>query len=140
MIEKIKWAFIWKNKCLLNIVLLLITQKLIIQEASVIRKESFLKQKSQCSGEKVVLCPETISEESAQSWQFLKGKGGKSLHESLRQEVGFCIFLNCVQTGWLSLQMFSCLSDLPAEMLRGLLGVRASHFLTASFFILTFFI
>ena len=51
-----------------------VTQKPIIQEESTNRRERCFHQKSELSGEKV--CPETSSEDSAQPWQFLKGKGG----------------------------------------------------------------
>ena len=44
----------------------LITHKPVIQETSVSRKERFLNQKSQQSGEKVNSWPETDSEDSAQ--------------------------------------------------------------------------
>ena len=46
------------------------------------------------------LCTDTSCEDSAQPYQFLKGKiGGKNLSESSRQELGFSIILHCVQTG-----------------------------------------
>ena len=62
--------------CYRTEVWLLTAQKPIIQEASVRRKESCFNQKSQQSGEKVDLGPETNSEDCAQLWQFLKGKIG----------------------------------------------------------------
>ena len=71
---------------------LLTTQKLIIWEASVSRKERCFNQKSWQSGEKVDSCPKTSFENSAQLWQLLKGRmRGKYLSESLSQEVGFWI-------------------------------------------------
>lgn len=54
---------------------------------------------------------------------FKEGGRGKNLSESLRQEVGFYIILHCMQAGWLSLHMVSCLGDLPEGLLRGLLEV-----------------
>lgn len=50
------------------------------------------------------------------------GKAGENLGGSCRQEAGFCLAVPCVQTGQLSLQLFSCLHDLPARWLRGLQG------------------
>ena len=87
-------------------------------------KERCFNQRSQQSGEKVDLCTDTSCEDSTQPYRFLKGKtGGKNLSESSRQEVGFFSILHCVQTGWLCLQMLSCLHDLPAGLLSGLSGV-----------------
>ena len=48
---------------------------------------------------------------------------GKNLSESLRQEVGFCIILHCIWTGWLSFHVLSCPGVLPAGLFRGLVGV-----------------
>ena len=59
-----------------------------------------------------------------QPWQFLKGKRGENLSEWSRQEVGFCIILHWVLTGWLSLQMVYCLCDLPAGSALGVAGSR----------------
>ena len=50
----------------------LVTHKPVIQETSVSRKERFLNQKSQQSGEKANSFPNTKLEDSAQAWQFFK--------------------------------------------------------------------
>ena len=50
------------------------------------------------------------------------GKAGENLGGSCRQEAGFCLAVPCVQTGQLSLQLFSCPHDLPARWFRGLQG------------------
>ena len=89
------------SSCYQTQVWMLATQKPVIWEASVSRKESRFNQKIRQSGEKVDSCRETDSKGSAQPWQLWKGKlgvvGRKSLSESLRQEVGFCITLHCVR-------------------------------------------
>ena len=71
------------------------------------------------------LVSQTNSEDSAWPWQFLKGK---KFSESSGQEIGLCVIFHFVQTAWLLvsfLQMLYCLSDLPAWLLRGLLGVES---------------
>ena len=117
--------FRWSLLLLLNSSLAAPHSKANNWEASVSTKERSFIQKSQHSGEKVDSCPETNFKDSAQPWQFLKGKRGKNLSEYSRQEVGFCIILHCVQTGWLFLQKLPCLHDLPAGFLRGLLWVES---------------
>ena len=55
-----------------------------------------------------------FAESDTTEWLNWTEMGIKNLTESLRQEVGFCIILHCMQTGWL-FQMFSCLHDLPQD-------------------------
>ena len=69
-------------------------------------------------------CPQT---NSCQPWQFLKGKSGKNIRESWRQESVFYIILHWVQTNWFSLEMFSDLHDLPAGFFRRLLRVMGDY-------------
>ena len=69
-------------------------------------------------------CPYTSS---CQPWQFLKGKSGKNIRESSRQESVFYIILHWVQTNWFFLEMFSNLHDLPAGFFRRLLGVMGDY-------------
>lgn len=115
-----------------NLGLAIWAQKPLIQETRVSRKEKCFSHKSWQSGEKVDLCPETSSDDSA-----LRGKyGRKNLNESLRQEVGFCPVLPCEQRAdWLTvssgnyLTCMICLQD----SLGGLWGERANHSLILHF-------
>ena len=66
---------------------MLTTQKSVIQEASVSKRENSFNQKNWQAGEKGISCSETNPEDSAQPWQFLKGKmevDGENLSGSWR--------------------------------------------------------
>ena len=108
------WTQVW----------LLATQKPVTQEASVSRKESCFNQKSQPSGEEVDSCLETNSHDSAQPGHF-KGKKNeaRSLVSHWGRRLGSAsVFSACRLVLSLSLLISSCLCDLPAGLLWGLLA------------------
>ena len=80
-------------------------------EENISRKERCFNKKSQQSREEGDLCPQTSSEDSIQPWEFVKGKRSENLNE-LRQEVGFCIILHCLKTGWCYLAWVICVQDI----------------------------
>ena len=96
-----------KSMCNGNHIWLLSAHKPIAWEASVHRKERCFNQKSRQPGGEGGLMFWDQLPWLFSALTFFKGKRrGNNLSESSRQEVGFCIFLHCVQTGWLSSDVF----------------------------------
>lgn len=81
-------------------------------------------QKSWQSGEKAASCPETNAEDSAQPGQFLKEKRRGRLSVNHRgRRLGSASPIEYRLTD--SLQILSCLYELPVRFLRELLGVES---------------
>ena len=113
------------SHCYQTQIWLLATQKPIIREAGATTKERCSIQKSPQSGEKVDSCPESNSEDSAQSWQFLLGEmWGKHFREPFSRSLDSVLFfIVCKMAD--SLHILSFLCDLPSGFLKGLLGVES---------------
>ena len=111
-------------KCCPPRVHLLTTQKPVIREASVNRKESYFNQESQQAAEIGDSCLEITSEESAQPWQVSKGKFERISGNHGGRRVGSASFFIACRLAD-SLQMLSCRSHLSAGLLRGLLRVES---------------
>ena len=110
--------------CYRTQVWLLAAQKANNWEAGVDRKESCFNQKSRQSGEKVDSCPKTNSKDSAQPWQFLKGKKREE-SQWIIEAGGWILYPSPLCADWLTLSSDIILPVWSAcRIAKGPAGVR----------------